>query len=113
DHITKFPPAARDVESVTAIATGPAKPVITAPPTFRGRPGHPEYDGPAQEAEECDDILKEVSGGTGKVTLEQYFHYFNVTDEHSRRGNAIADMFHERDLDGDGVLTKEEIEQML
>ena len=68
---------------------------------------------PIQPASECDDILMKVSGGSGSVTLEQYLRYFKVTNEHSPRYQAISAMFDARDKDNNGVLTKDEIEELL
>ena len=47
------------------------------------------------------------------MTLEQYLNYFNATDEHSHQYQAIKAMFLARDKDGNGVLTKDEIEVIL
>jgi Ca2+-binding EF-hand superfamily protein len=46
------------------------------------------------------------------VTLEQYWHYFNVAEESPQRAPVEA-MFHARDKDGNGMLTEDEIEEML
>ena len=113
DHITKDPPTVRDVASATATVIGIPSPIVTAASVFRDRPSGPGYQGPPQPAAECDDILMRVSGGSGKVTLEQYLHFFNASEDNNPRKSVITDMFHNRDVDGNGVLTKDEIEVML
>ena len=109
DHITKDPPpqireATGFATSIRATSTGYTS-MITTSPNLRERPFEP--------ASECDDILVMVSGGSGSVTLEQYLKYFKVTNEHSPRYQTVSTAFHARDKDNNGVLTKDEIEELL
>lgn len=62
---------------------------------------------------ETADILNRISHGSGRVTLEQYFDYFNVTDVQHHLYATVEAMFHARDKDNNGVLTIDEIEEML
>ena len=104
DHITAHPPRIR--AAATPSGTFTAAPVAYTPAAkFPGRLHQP--------ASECGDILNWVSHGSGRVTLEQYWHYFNVTDEQSTQYTAVEAMFHARDKDNNGVLTVDEIEEML
>jgi Ca2+-binding EF-hand superfamily protein len=83
-------------------------PIITAPATLK----KDDTSDP-----ESDELLMQVSNGTGEVTLEQYLDYFGFANTNfgddaatSSHKSAIIAMFNERDKDGNGVLTKDEID---
>ncbi len=108
DHITKDPPKIRMAAHATPSDSGTRTatlPIVTAAPHIRERP--PRW------SSECDDTLKWVSHGSGRVTPEQYRKYFNVTDEQSDRYKAVDAIFHARDADNNGVLTQGELAELL
>jgi hypothetical protein len=107
DHITKEP------FTVTKKATAAAAMVTAAP-----KPGYSNNNPPPQAPSECDDIFRRVSKGAGKITMDDYLEYFGFkgvgdgSDDCARKGS-VVDMFNFRDKDGNGVLTLEEIEEMI
>jgi hypothetical protein len=107
DHITKNP-FTTTKKAVVAAA------VITTPP----KPGYINDEPGPQSPSECDDIFQEVSKGAGRITMDDYLDYFGFkgvgdrSDDCARKA-AVVDMFKLRDKDGNGVLTLEEIEEMV
>lgn len=83
--------------------------------SFSGEESSNFYDEREVQAEESNaDILDQVSHGSGRVTLEQYRDYFNVTNaQNPQYAAAVEAMFHAHDKDNNGVLTIDEIEEML
>jgi EF-hand domain len=114
DHITKYPPhLLRNADNLPTATDGLPASQITPGPDFQGRRPPPSGHGDRQPPEECDDILMKVSGGSGNVSLEEYLKYFNVSDVDSPMRDAVIDKFRKHDQDGDGFLTKDEIELMV
>ena len=101
-------------DTLTKRTVGPVDPpAITAAPAFYDRRTPAELQEAQADNQVCDEILMTVSNGTGEVNLEQYLQYFNVIVKDSERGRMVIDKFHAHDVDGSGILTKEEIDLII
>ena len=77
-------------------------------PVFPGSGTPPAYN--AQMLADHQSTFDSMHNGTGLVSLDDYFGYFNVSasDRDTDYGKSIEDKFRMHDVDGNGVLTVEE-----